>query len=114
MMGSGGETRRAVIEDGVRLYGAIDGFKEAKHHLAYVIGRRSGFPRFVMDRMYATGNDAQSAAEVLADRYLGAQGVLEAFMGSDETMFVFEESRQLESAFKGVYIWVSAYNDALC
>jgi hypothetical protein len=103
-----------AVSEGLRLSAATSTFQEAKHHLGFVLAKRADVPGYVFDRVYTTGSDLESAAQVLLREHLQAEAAVERFMTSDVGLMAFPEARQLETAFKSVFLWCSAYHDALC
>jgi hypothetical protein len=103
-----------VLEDASRLSTAANAFHEEKHHLVYSAARDASVPRYVWERVGTTGDDVLSAAEALAGEYLRAEQVFADFVTSEEGMITFPEGRRLETAFKGVHMWLRAYQDSAC
>jgi hypothetical protein len=97
--------------DSQRLAAAATTFREAKHHLTYSLGY-SAQSFYVRERVTATGDDVQSAIETLIQEYVRAEAAFAAFVASPDGMVEFPEARRLETAFKSIYMWLRAFQDA--
>ena len=104
--------RVPLLEDSQRLSGAAATFREAKHHLTYRLGY-STQPFYVRERVTATGDDIHSATETLIQEYVRAEQAFAVFVAAPDGMIEFPEARRLETAFKSVYLWLRAYQDAV-
>jgi hypothetical protein len=101
--------------DANRASQAAEAFREEKHHLYDSAARADFIRRYVSDRQHTTGDDVLSAAETLVGEFARAVRVLdEWWRNGAEGMLDFPESRQVETAFKSVHMWLRAYQDAVC